>query len=324
MALLGGTNPLISLCVPMFNEEESVDHFFKSIFEIIKLLEDEYRFEIIVTDNHSTDTTFEKLKKWSNTDCRIKIYRLSKNYGYQKSILTSYLKASGDAAIQLDCDLQDPPELIVEFLSKWREGYQVVYGVRRTRQEGIGIHLLRRLFYRIVNSLSEDNLPTDAGDFRLIDRCILNALGGLDDAQPYLRGTIAAMGFKQVAIPYDRRSREYGQSHFSFLDLLSLALDGILNHSVIPLRLASIFGVIVSLLSLFMALGYMLTRFLFGLQWPAGFATQTILILFSASINALFLGIIGEYIGRIYKQVKRTQLVLIEQSYSSQDESKRS
>lgn len=307
----------------MFNEEESVDYFFTSVLEILKSIEDEYRFEIIVTDNHSTDTTFEKLKKWSNSDQRIKIYRLAKNYGYQKSILTSYLKASGDAAIQLDCDLQDPPELIVEFLSRWREGYKVVYGVRQTRQEGSGINLLRRLFYRLVNYLSEDNLPTDAGDFRLIDRCILNALEGLDDAQPYLRGTIAAMGFKQLAIPYDRRSREYGKSHFSFLDLLNLALDGILNHSVIPLRLASIFGIIVSLLSSLMALGYILSKFLFGLQWPSGFATQTILILFSASINALFLGIIGEYIGRIYKQVKCTQTVLIEQSYPSQETSNR-
>ena len=315
MASLSRNKPLISICVPMFNEEESVDHFFGSVFENIKVLEEDYRFEIIVTDNHSTDTTFGKLKAWSNADSRIKVYRLSKNYGYQRSILTAYSMASGDAAIQLDCDLQDPPELIGEFLRRWREGCKVVYGVRRTRREGVGLHFIRRVFYRFLNYLSEDDLPNDAGDFRLIDRCIVSAVVELDDAQPYLRGTIAAMGFSQCAVQYDRRSREHGHSHFRFVDLLNLAIDGMTNHSVKPLRLASLFGILASVLSMLTALSYMLSKFVFGLQWPPGFATQTILILFSASMNSLFLGIIGEYIGRIYKQVKRTQPVLIEQTY---------
>jgi len=315
--------PLVSLCVPMFNEEENVDYFFETVAKIIAPLEVEYRFEIVVTDNHSTDATFENVMAWARRDERIKLSRLSKNYGYQKSILTGYLQASGDALIQLDCDLQDPPELIGEFLGKWREGYRVVYGIRRTRQEGWGIHQLRRVFYRLVSFLSEEELPLDVGDFRLIDRCIVEALRTMEDAQPYLRGTIAAMGFEQVGIPYDRRARERGETHFSFADLLNLALDGILNHSVMPLRLASFFGIAVSLVTLLAGLSYVIMRIFFDTQWPAGFTTLTALTLTGISVNALFLGIIGEYIGRIYRQVKRKPMVLIEHAWPPVQESRR-
>lgn len=307
--------PLVSLCVPMFNEEENVDCFFETITKAIEPLAAEYRFEIVVTDNHSTDATFEKLMVWAGRDGRIRVFRFSKNYGYQKSILTGYLQASGDAVIQLDCDLQDPPELISEFLAKWREGCRVVYGIRRTRQEGWLIHQMRRIFYRLVNFLSEEDLPLDVGDFRLIDRCVVDALGMMEDAQPYLRGTIAAMGFQQAGIPYDRRARERGESHFSFADLLNLALDGILNHSVMPLRLASFFGIAVSLVTLLAGLGYVAMRVFLDVQWPAGFTTLAALTLMGISVNALFLGIIGEYLGRIYKQVKRKPMVLIEHAY---------
>jgi dolichol-phosphate mannosyltransferase len=299
----------------MFNEEENVDCFFKTISTIVEQLEAEYRFEIVVTDNCSTDATFEKLMVWARKDARIKVLRFSKNYGYQKSILTGYLQASGDAMIQLDSDLQDPPELIGEFLAKWREGNRVVYGIRRTRQEGWIIHQFRRIFYRLVNFLSEEDLPLDVGDFRLIDRCIVDALGRMEDAQPYLRGTIAAMGFKQVGIPYDRRARARGESHFSLSDLLNLALDGILNHSVMPLRLASFFGIAVSLVTLLAGLGYVATRIFLNVEWPAGFTTLAALTLMGMSVNALFLGIIGEYLGRIYKQVKRKPIVLIEHTF---------
>jgi dolichol-phosphate mannosyltransferase len=170
----------------------------------------------------------------------------------------------------------------------------------------------RQLFYRIIDSLSEDDLPLDAGDFRLVDRCILNELQKFDDYQPYLRGTIAALGFEQVGIPYERAERERGRSKFSFKQLVGLALDGILNHSVVPLRISTYLGLAISSATLLAIFGYLVGRLFLGKNWPPGFATIIVLILGSLSLNALFLGIIGEYLGRIYRQVKRRPLTVVE------------
>jgi dolichol-phosphate mannosyltransferase len=222
------------------------------------------------------------------------------------------MNAAGDAAVQIDCDLQDPPSLILEFIRKWEDGYHVVYGVRSSRKESWWMSSMRQLFYRIIDSLSEDDLPLDAGDFRLVDRCILNELQKFDDYQPYLRGTIAALGFEQVGIPYERAERERGRSKFSFKQLVGLALDGILNHSVVPLRISTYLGLAISSATLLAIIGYLVGRLFLGKNWPPGFATIIVLILGSLSLNALFLGIIGEYLGRIYRQVKRRPLTVIE------------
>ena len=170
----------------------------------------------------------------------------------------------------------------------------------------------RRFFYRLIDSLSEDDLPLDAGDFRLLDRRVLDQLKKFEDYQPYLRGTVAALGFNQIGVPYQRAARTRGESKFSFRKLLGLALDGILNHSIVPLRIATYIGLAVSFFTLLAIAGYAVGRLLFGQNWPPGFASIIILILGSLSLNALFLGIIGEYLGRIYKQVKRRPLTVIE------------
>jgi len=306
----------ISIVVPVFNEEDNVLSLYGTVTEVMSSLSDQYDYELIFTDNHSTDNSYDKLAQLALTDKRVRVFRFSRNFGYQRSSFTGYRKARGDAAIQLDCDMQDPPHMIPEFLRLWNQGYQVVYGVRRFREENRGITLLRKVFYRLINMLSDDHLPLDAGDFRLVDRCVLNELKKIDDSQPYLRGAIAAMGFRQIGIPYDRAKRALGESKFSFGDLLGLAIDGILNHSIVPLRIATYTGLMVSTLT-FLAMGiYFIGKFLLGQNWPAGFATTTVLLLLSISLNALFLGIIGEYLGRIYKQVKKRPLTIIEQQIS--------
>lgn len=303
---------LISLVIPVFNEEENIFPLYQAVIPIINNCVDQYNFELIFTDNHSTDSTFAKLSELREIDQRVRVFRFSRNFGYQKSILTGYLKARGDALIQLDCDLQDPPDLIPEFLRHWEDGCAVVYGVRQSRQESAALHYARKLFYRLAGYLSEDDLPVDAGDFRLIDKKVVEVLRQVDDAQPYLRGMIAAMGFRQHGIKYDRRGRVRGKSNFRFKDLAGLALDGILNHSIVPLRLATFFGMGVTLLTLLAILGYVVSKLMFGFNWPAGFTTLTVLVLAGISVNALFLGIIGEYLGRIYQQVKKRPLVIIE------------
>ena len=275
-------------------------------------LDDRFRFELIFTDNHSTDRTFSRLSELALSDNRIRVFRFSKNFGYQRSILTGYMRCRGDAAIQLDVDLQDPPELIGKFLEYWQAGADVVYGVRIQRSEGFTINAARRIFYRLIDSLSEEKLPVDAGDFRLISRRVIDLLCTYRDANPYLRGTIATLGFEQVGVPYARESRTLGESKFPFSKLLSLALDGILNHSTVPLRFATYFGLATSLLTVLLMVSYAFFRVVLRAQWPAGFTTLAALILLSISINAMLLGIIGEYLGRMYRQVRDTPVSIIE------------
>ena len=301
---------LISIVVPVLNEQLNILPFYEAVKNIIQQCEQKYNFEILFTDNHSTDSTFEKLNELCSMDPRVRVLRFSRNYGYQKSILMGYTHSQGDAVIQLDCDLQDPPQLILDFLKYWESGYAVVYGIREKTSDNMLIYMARKLFYRMVNYLSDDNLPLNAGDFRLVDRKVINILKKIDDAQPYLRGTIANIGFKQHGIPYDRFERKRGKSKFHLKDLIKLALDGILNHSIVPLRIASFFGVCSSLITLFLAIAYGVGKLILHFPWPSGFTTLSILTLMGISLNALFLGIIGEYLGRIYQQVKKTPIVI--------------
>jgi dolichol-phosphate mannosyltransferase len=308
---------LITVLVPVFNEEQNIEALYRALQPVIAQLSDRYEFEILFTDNHSDDSTFAVIERLAAGDPRIRALRFSRNFGFQRSIFTGYMHARGDAAVQIDCDLQDPPELILQFIKKWEEGHRVVYGIRSSRKEGWMMNTTRRVFYRLIDSLSEDDLPLDAGDFRLLDRRVLDELRSFDDYQPYLRGTVAALGFSQIGIPYDRAERARGTSKFSFRELVGLALDGILNHSVVPLRIATYLGLGVSLLTLLGIAGYAVGRLFFAANWPPGFASIIILILGSLSLNALFLGIIGEYLGRIYKQVKRRPLTIIEREIDS-------
>jgi len=245
-------------------------------------------------------------------DPHVRVMRYSRNVGYQRSIYAAYMTARGDVAVQLDCDLQDPPELIVNFMELWGDGYDIVYGLRRARQEGVILANTRRAFYRILDALAEDELPGDAGDFRLVSRRVLDVMRHVDDYHPYLRGLIATLGFRQVGVPYDRDARTAGESKFSLRALISLAFDGVLAHSIVPLRIATMVSFVMVLITMLGIITYAGGRFFFGSDWPAGFATTTVLLLLSITLNAFFLGIIGEYLGRIYQQVKRRPIAIVE------------
>lgn len=304
---------LISICIPVFNEQDNIEELHRRLSAVLAQ-ETSYHFEMIFTDNHSEDQTFSRLTSLAQRDPRVRVIRFAKNFGFQKSIMFNFLNAKGDAAIQLDADMQDPPELISEFLRFWEKGSKVVYGIRTKRKENWLLQTVRRVFYRFINFISEDTLPHDAGDFRLIDRCIIEELRKVNDSQPYLRGLIASMGFVQTGIPYAREQRRAGKSKFNLVRLFSLALDGILHHSVIPLRAASLVGVLVSLVSLLGGLYYLVAKIFFHTDWPVGLASICILLCFSIGVNAVFLGIIGEYIGAIYKNVKKMPFVIVEKT----------
>jgi len=304
---------LISICVPVYNEQDNILPFHARMSPIMDSLADRYDFEILFTDNRSDDDTFLRLTELADIDHRVRVLRFSRNFGFQRSILTNYVHCRGQAAIQIDVDLQDPPEILPEFLRLWEDGYKVVYGVRRSRpHESWLLHGMRKAFYRVIDLLSEDQLPHDAGDFRLIDRCILEQLRNSTDQQPYLRGLIAAMGFKQIGVVYDRAARERGCSKFNLRKLTSLALDGIFHHSVVPLRIATFCGLGMFVIAAVAAFYYLLEKLLAPANWPPGIASTTILLLFSIGMNAMLLGIIGEYIGRIYKNVKHMPVTIIE------------
>ncbi len=304
--------PLISIVVPVYNEEETIPLFYPAVCQVIDPISATYDFEFIFTDNHSTDRTPDLLARLALRDPRVRAFRFSRNFGYQRSILTAYLQSRGDAAIQLDCDLQDPPELIPTFLDVWRSGSEVVYGIRKSRLEGRRWRYARKLFYWLVDVLSEDPIPRDAGDFRLISRRVIEELRRINEPTPYLRGTIATLGFRQTGIEYARLARTVGSSKFSFYDNIKLALDGIVNQSVVPLRVATYVGLSIALLTVLASVGYIAAYYTVGFRAPAGFTTTTVLILGSLGINALLLGIIGEYLGRMYLQMKNRSHTIIE------------
>jgi glycosyltransferase involved in cell wall biosynthesis len=313
---------LVSVIVPALNEEGNIEPLFKRLTALAQRIRDEFGMmtEVVVNDNCSTDRTLDELREQA---CRIdpeliaiRIFRFSRNIGFQKSILVGYRKSRGDAVAQIDADMQDPPELLLEFLRRWREGYQVVYGVRRRPEEALAMRAARKTFYRLINRLSEDVLPHDAGDFRLLDRQVVDVVCALHDNDPYLRGTIASLGLRQLGIAYDRSSRTRGQSKFGLTQLAKLAIDGITNHTTIPLRLASYLA-----LGLVFAAGVLVCFYLFA--WltsdqpmPLGFMTLALLQLGTMATTSFLFAIQGFYLQRMYNQLKDKPLAIIEHSIS--------
>jgi glycosyltransferase involved in cell wall biosynthesis len=302
--------PLITISIPVLNEEDNVDRLIARL-QAVAAANPDYEFEFLVTDNASDDNTFAKLAELATTENRLRVLRFSRNFGFQRSILVNLLNARGDAAIQIDADLQDPPELITEFLAKWRQGYKVVYGIRRRRKENPLLNIARKLHYRLVNALSEVDVPLDAGDFRLIDREIITQLGTFEDRTPYLRGIVASIGYPQIGVPYDRSERIAGKSKFDLFKLISLSIDGICSQSTKPLQYITFFGFVVSLVTALLVLIYLAIYLVHGDDTTPGFTTLVLLVLVSIGLNAAFVGLLGEYVGRIYTTVRRGPTAVI-------------
>lgn len=305
---------LISIVIPVFNEERNVRLAYDEVLRVMGPMKDRYAVEFVFTDNHSTDGTFAELAKLAAEDKRVKVIRFNRNYGFQRSLMTAYRATTGDAAIQIDCDLQDPPALFPTFLSLWEQGHDVVVGTRQNRPEPRWLLALRRIFYRLLNAIAEHPITPDAGDFRLVDRSVLHHLNQVDDMSPYIRGLIASFAVNETQVPYNRDRRQHGDSKFPVSKLIGFALNGIFGHSVLPLRIASWCGLVIAVLTTLLSAYYIIGALTFGLTAPRGFATTTVLILFGISLNAIFLGILGEYVSRIYQQVRRRPLTVVERT----------
>jgi dolichol-phosphate mannosyltransferase len=276
-------------------------------------MKDRCELEFVFSDNHSNDKTWPMLSALAEKDDRVRAIRFSKNFGFQRSILANYMHTRGDAVMQIDADLQDPPELLEVFLEQWRNDFHVVYGIRKERPENLYMTIFRKMGYWAVDKLSEHPIPRDVGDFRLIDKKVIQSLVQIKTAHPYLRGMIAGLGFNQTGIPYDRRARTAGESKFNVSRLVRLGLTAVFNHSAVPLRAASFLGALILAISILGALYYATFKVLHP-ELPQGLASIHILVLFGIGLNSFLLGIIGEYILRIYLVLRAEPIAIVEQS----------
>jgi polyisoprenyl-phosphate glycosyltransferase len=304
-----GASQTLSVVVPCFNEEAVVEATHARLSAVLDALG--LPHEIIYVDDGSKDATIDKLRAIAAASHHTRVIKLSRNFGHQIAVTAGLEYADGDAVVLIDADLQDPPEKIPDMVAKWREGFEVVYGVRSSRDGESAFKLwTARIFYRLINKLSEAPLPLDAGDFRLIDRKVVLALRRMRERYRLLRAMTSWVGFRQVALPYERQKRFAGASKYPLRKMIALALDGIMSFSVVPLRIITALGLI---MSAFSAIGiiYALIGRIFGDDWVRGWTMLYITMLFFGGIQFIFLGIIGEYVGRIYGEVKQRPLFLV-------------
>ncbi len=305
--------PLITISIPVLDEADNIDTLYQRLCRLGETMAERCDLEFVFSDNHSTDLTWTKLSQLANIDPRVRAIRFSKNVGFQRSILANFLHSRGDAVLQIDADLQDPPELLGEFFELWRSGYRVVYGIRKMRPEGLLLRWFRRFGYWLIDKVSEHPIPRDVGDFRLIDRTVVNALVKMNSPSPYLRGMIASLGFSQTGIPYNRDARLHGKSKFNMVRLTQLGVTAIVNHSVVPLRIASIVGLVTLGISFIGGLYFVIGR-LIQPDYPRGLASIHVLVLFGIGLQSFLLGIIGEYLLRIYLILRAEPLAIVEQT----------
>jgi len=316
-ALSPARRPLISISIPVLNEAGNIEALYARLVALGERMADRCDLEFVFTDNHSDDDTWTLLTRLAAQDSRVRAMRFSRNFGFQNSILANYLHARGDAIMQIDADLQDPPEMLEQFFALWQQGHHVVYGIRRKRPESWLLNLIRKCGYWVIDKVSEHPIPRDVGDFRLVDRAVVEAIAKFRTANPYLRGMIAGLGFNQTGIPYDRDARTQGESKFNVTRLVRLGLTAVFNHSTVPLRMASFLGIVILAASLIGALYYVVLRLLLP-DLPPGFVSIQLMVLFGIGLNAFLLGIIGEYILRIYRVLRSDPIAIVERSLNMQ------
>ena len=269
-------------------------------------------FEIIYVDDGSSDSTPDILRELQLYDSRLRIVRFSRNFGHQIAITAGVEHAAGDAVVVIDGDLQDPPEVILEFVDKWQEGYDVVYGVR-TEREGESAFKLwtAKYFYRFISKLSDTEIPLDTGDFRLMDRRVVDTLLEMPERDRFVRGMVSWIGYSQIAVPYRRAPRVAGSTKFSLFKMVRFATDGIVSFSIVPLRLATWVGFVASGIAILGIVVAVLERLFGAVGLVKGWASLVIAVLFLGGVQLICMGIIGEYVGRIYGESKRRPLYVV-------------
>lgn len=301
----------VTVLVPAYNEEEVLDLFYQRISKVIETLP--YEFELLFVNDGSTDSTMEILSGIADADSKISLIDLSRNYGKERAMAAGFDHARGDAVIIMDADLQDPPELIPELIAGWEQGYDDVYA-RRTHRKGEGP--LKKLtsfaYYRVLEKMSDVPIQKDTGDFRLLSRRALDALNKHRETQRYTKGLFSVIGFPKLGVDYERDPRAAGKTKWNYFKLWNLALEGITSFSIAPLRWANIFGFLLALLS-FVYMVFIIVRTIFFGESVQGYPSTIAIILFLGGIQLISLGIIGEYLGRIFNETKERPLYIVKE-----------
>lgn len=298
----------LSIVVPVYNEEDNLPELRSRLGSLL----DAYPGEAVLVDDGSRDATPAMLDEMTVDDPRFRVVHLSRNFGQQAALAAGLQHSRGRAVVVMDADLQDPPELVPQLIARWREGYQVVYARRTSREmEGPAKRVLAWGYYRILNRLVGLDLPADTGDFCLMDRQVVDLLNAMPERNRYIRGLRAWVGFRQTAVAFQRPARHAGSAKYTFLRSLGLALNGIISLSKAPLRLATYFGFLISLASFLLALIYIVQRLRGQEAFVKGWASTVVIMLFLGGVQLLTIGIIGEYLSRIYDEVKQRPLYVV-------------
>lgn len=301
----------ISIISPCFNEEAGIVECYETIRTLFETELKNYELEYIFCDNCSTDRTVELLKEIASKDHRVKIIVNSRNFGILNNTYNGVRNATGDAVLLfMPVDLQDPPELLPQFVKHWESGYEIVYGIRAQREEGFAMSSARKAYYQLLSRITYLNYPPNVGDFQLVDKCVLNAMKQIDDAQPFMRLMTFECGFRSVGVSYTWRSRKHGFSRNSIARMFEQGLTGIVSFSTAPIRLALLFGIAISALSILYAFTVLTMVMLGSTQTQNGIPTVIVAMFFFAGVQLFFLGVIGEYVLAIFNQVRRRPLVI--------------
>jgi len=309
-------HPVYSVVAPVYNEQETIPHFYARITAVMEGLGEPY--ELILVNDGSRDGSMELLRGLNQSDRRVRVISFSRNFGHQSAISAGLDPARGDAVVIIDSDLQDPPEVIPEMVAKWKQGAQVVYAQRRQRPGETRFKLLTAAaFYRLINRLTTMKLPRDTGDFRLLDRSAANALINMPEHNRFMRGLSVWVGFRQASVQYDRHERFAGSTHYPFFKMLRLSMDAITGFSYVPLKLATTFGFVFAGASLLGILAAIVARIFGGAI--VGQGTTLIAVLLLGGIQLIFLGVIGEYLARIYDEVRKRPLYIVSELLDNQE-----
>jgi glycosyltransferase involved in cell wall biosynthesis len=304
-------NIQLSVIVPVKDEEQGIVPFVERVAPILDGLFADGAWEILFIDDGSEDATLPAIHAAHSREPRVRALSLSRNFGKEAALSAGLDHASGQAVVPMDVDLQDPPEVIGAMLDKWREGYEVVYGVRRNRStDSLPKRLTADLYYRAHNYLSDDKIPEHAGDFRLLDRSVVEVIRSMPERNRFMKGLFAWGGFRQAAVEYDRVPRTVGTTKFRYWKLWTLALDGITSASTMPLRIWSYIGVVIAFFALIYALYVIVRTTLFGIDVP-GYPSQMVAILFFGGLQLISLGVLGEYVGRILVETKQRPIYVV-------------
>ncbi len=300
--------PALSVVVPAFNEQDNLLILYQRLWATLDKIEPD--FEIIFVDDGSQDNTLKIMHALAAKDEKVCVVELARNFGHQVAISAGLDYARGRGVIIMDADLQDPPEVLPQFIDKWREGHDVVYAIRTNRKEGWLKVKAYSVFYRLLQHVANIEIPIDAGDFCIMDRKVVDILVQMPERNRFVRGIRSWVGLDQVGLAYEREARNSGQPKYTLTRLTYLALDGLVSFSYIPLRMITLLGISVSFISILLAIFYTIKKLTYGLN-PPGFATTVVAIFFLAGVQLITIGVIGEYVGRIFEEVKRRPLYIL-------------